>query len=99
MEQSFVPENAEGVDIVIQYSFSGEGGGDLYVVVKDGKAKVHEGTHDDPNLTFIATAEDYILMDSGELDGVKAFFGKKLRMQGETRIASKMPKYFKPREK
>jgi len=98
MEGSFQPENAEDVNFVIQYRLSGEGGGDYYVVVADGVATVSEGVHEAPDLTFMAEALDYIMMDSGELSGVKAFFAKKLRMEGETRLASQLPKYFKPRE-
>lgn len=99
MEKSFVPENAVDLDAVLQYSFSGEGGGDYHVVIKDQKAVVHEGMHSSPTLTFITTAEDYIKMDSGELDGVQAFFARKLKVQGDTKLASKLPKIFKPREK
>jgi len=98
MEQSFVPENAEDLEAVLQYKMSGEGGGDFYVVTKDKKATVHEGIHAQPTLTFIALAEDYIKMDSGELSGVKAFFSKKLILEGDTKLASKLPKIFKPRE-
>lgn len=98
MEGSFVSENAADMDVVIQYSFSGEGGGDYYVTVKDQKVAIHEGIHPAPTLTFITSAEDYIMMDSGELDGVKAFFARKLKVQGDTKLAAKLPKIFKPRE-
>ena len=98
MEQSFVPENAEGLKAVLQYKMNGEGGGNYHVVIKDKKASVHEGIHAHPTLTFIALAEDYIKMDSGELSGVKAFFSKKLILEGDTKLAGKLPKIFRPRE-
>ena len=97
MEQSFMPENAVDLEAVLQYKMSGQGGGDYYVVIKDQKATVHDGVHPQPTLTFLATAEDYIQMDSGELSGVKAFFSKRLLMEGDTKLASKLPKIFAPR--
>ena len=97
MEQSFMAENAEGLEAILQYKMSGEGGGNYYVVIKDQKAMVHDGVNSQPTLTFLATAEDYIQMDSGELSGVKAFFSKRLLLEGDTKLASKLPKIFTPR--
>lgn len=94
MEKSFVPAEAEGMDVVIQYHFTGDNACDLYVVIKDKKCTVNEGTHENPNLTFTSTAADYLLMDKGELDGMKAFLTKRLVVKGDTKIAMKMQKLF-----
>jgi putative sterol carrier protein len=95
MEKSFVPAESEGMDVVIQYHFTGDDVCDLYVVIKDKKCTVHDGTHEKPNLTFRSTAADYLLMGKGELDGMKAFLTKRLVVKGDTKIAMKMQKLFK----
>jgi putative sterol carrier protein len=94
MEKSFVPAEAEGLDAVIQYHFTGEDAMELYVVIKDKTCKVMEGTHENPTLAFTSTAADYKLMGEGKLDGMKAFLTKRLVVKGDMKLAAKMQKLF-----
>ena len=48
LPDAFIPEKAEGLDVVIQFNLSGEEAGDWYVTVKDGTCVVGEGQHEDP---------------------------------------------------
>jgi hypothetical protein len=83
LEEWFVPENAQDERFIFQYSFTSTGGGDYYVSVGDGAARVLEGVHDNPHLKFTAGAKDNIMMGSGELGGLKTLFAKKLRTAGK----------------
>ena len=51
---------AKGMNSVIQFKLSGDGGGDYYVEIKDGTAKVTQGTHPSPNMTMTLAASDYV---------------------------------------
>ena len=93
--QYFVPEKAEGVDAVIQFSLSGDQGGDWMVTIRNKECQVARGIAPDPRLTFSAEAQDCldILMD--KLDGMRAYMTGRLRLKGDLRLAMKIASFFK----
>jgi putative sterol carrier protein len=86
---------AKGMSSVIQFKLSGDGGGDYYVEIKDGAAKVSEGTHASPNMTMSMAASDYVDMISGKLNGQMAFMSGKLKIAGDMGLAMKMQTLFR----
>lgn len=86
---------AKGMDTVIQFKLSGEGGGDYYVEIKDGTAKVSPGTHASPNMTMTLAASDYVDLIMGKLNGQMAFMSGKLKIAGDMGLAMKMQTLFK----
>ena len=52
MPSSLNPDAAKGMNSVIQFNLTGEGGGNHYVEIKDGTAVVCEGSHASPNMTM-----------------------------------------------
>ena len=97
MAGSFQPDKAAGVNTVIQYDITGEGGGKWNVVIANGACAVNEGTHAAPKLTLTIDAQDWIDMITGKLDGQKAFMSGKLKLKGDMAMAMKMGKFFAPR--
>jgi putative sterol carrier protein len=95
MKEKFMPEMAANVDGVVQLKLAGEGGGDYYMELKNGTFNPQPGIHPNPNMTIAATAEDYIKISTGKLDGMMAFFQGKLKVQGDVTLAQKMQKMFK----
>ena len=51
---------AKGMNSVIQFNLTGDGGGNYYVELKDGNASIGEGTHDAPNMTMTLSASDFV---------------------------------------
>jgi putative sterol carrier protein len=96
MAGSFQPDKAAGVNTVIQYDITGEGGGKWNVVIADGKCTVSEGAHDAPKLTLTIGAQDWIDMIMGKLDGQQAFMTGKLKLKGDMAMAMKMGNFFAP---
>jgi putative sterol carrier protein len=86
---------AKGMNSTIQFNLSGDNGGQWYVHIKDGKAEVHEGTAPSANMTMSMSAQDYVDMTTGKLNGQMAFMSGKLKISGDMGLAMKMQTLFK----
>ena len=89
------PEAAAGLDAVIQFDLSGDGGGVWHCAIKDGACTVAGGAHDAPTMTLSMEAADYVGLISGELDGTVAFMSGKLRIDGDMSLAMRMQSLFR----
>lgn len=83
LEQRFKPEAAKGVNVRLQFKLSGDGGGEWYVEIKDGKCKVKKGTGPNPDATLKASASDYKKIADGEMNKMVAFLRGKLKVDGD----------------
>ncbi|MEI7849232.1 MAG: SCP2 sterol-binding domain-containing protein [Chloroflexota bacterium] len=97
MPSAFVPEKAMGLDVVLQFKFSGSEPGEWYAVIKDGKLTVQQGAHPSPKMTLSADSDDYIKLFTGQLDPMQAFMAGKLKLTGDLNLAMKMTQFFKMR--
>ncbi len=96
MPGAFQPDRAAGVNTVIQYDISGEGGGKWYAEIADGRCAVKEGQHPAPKLTLTVDAQDWIDMVTGKLNGQQAFMTGKLKLKGDMAMAMRMSNFFAP---
>ncbi len=94
MPGRFKPEAAKGLNAVYQFDLSGDGGGKWHVVIKDQKCEVHEGAHPSANITISMTAQDYLDLVSGKLNGQVAFMSGRLRIAGDMGLALRMQSLF-----
>lgn len=95
MPKAFKPEEAEGVDTVMQYHLTGDEGGDWIVTIKDGQCTVVEGVAENPEMTLTADAQDYKKIFTGESNAMQAFMQGKLKLAGNLNLAMKLPNFFK----
>ena len=95
MSANLNPDAAKGMNATIQFNLSGDGGGQWYVAIKDGKADVQQGTAPSANMTLSMTAQDYVDMITGKLNGQMAFMSGKLKISGDMGLAMKMQTLFK----
>jgi putative sterol carrier protein len=95
MPQNFNADAAKGMNSVIQFNLSGDGGGTWHVTIKDGACSVTEGAHASPNMTMTMAASDYVDMINGKLNGQMAFMSGKLKIAGDMGLAMKMQSLFK----
>ena len=86
---------AKGMNSVIQFNLTGDGGANYYVAINDGACTVTEGAHASPNMTMTIAAQDYLDMISGKLNGQMAFMSGKLKIAGDMGLAMKMQTLFK----
>jgi putative sterol carrier protein len=94
MPKVFRPEKAKGVNAVIQFRLSGEGGGEWYVTVKDQKCVVTEGVSNAAQGTIMMTGKDYVALANGKLGGMKAFLTGRVKTSGDFTLLQKMQAWF-----
>ena len=97
MPKAFLPEKAPGLDAVIQFKFSGAEPGDWFATIKNDQCTVEQGGHPTPKMTLSADSADYVKIFTGELDGMQAFMGGKLKLAGDLNLAMKLMTMFKIR--
>jgi putative sterol carrier protein len=90
----FNADAAKGLDAVFQFDITGEGGGQWNVTVKNGACEVQEGTHAAPTVTLTMSDETWLAMVNGELNGMQAFMGGKLKLTGDMMLAQRIPEIF-----
>lgn len=91
----FQPQEAEGVDGVIQLRLSGEGGGHYYLQVKDQALTIEEGEHPDPDTTIKTSAETWLAINNGDANPMAMMMQGKAKVEGSLPMAMKMQSLFK----
>lgn len=88
----FDPAAAEGLDLVVQFALDGAGGGVWALIVKDGALDVSTlpAERDDAAATIRISAEDFVRLVNGELSGLDAFGGERLRIDGDLGAAARL---------
>jgi putative sterol carrier protein len=95
MPESFDPRAAASVDAVIPVAIKGEGGGCWLARVSRGELTIVEGSSDEASLTISASARDYVLISTGELNEQLAFMTGRITARGDTALAMKLPRIFR----
>lgn len=90
MPSRFKPDKAAGVNAVIQYDITGEGGGTWNATIKDGTCAVAAGAATNPNLTLTMSGQDWLDMLAGKVSGQMAFMSGKLKLKGDMGLAMKI---------
>ncbi len=93
----FKPQEAAGVDGVVQLDLDGEDGGQYYLVIEDQTLDIHEGTHDDPAVTIRTTAERWLAVNRGEANPMTLMMLGQLRIDGSLSMATRFQAMFDPR--
>jgi putative sterol carrier protein len=94
MQGAFLSDKAQGIDAVVQFILTGEGGGEYYMTIKDGKIGVQSGKAPSPKMTLTAEAKDYADIASGKLNAMAAFSSGKLKVGGDMMFAMKFASLF-----
>jgi len=80
----------QGMTATYQFDLTGDGGGQWYAKIADGKGEVSEGTAESPNITITIAASDFVDLSTGKLDGTMAFMSGKLKIKGDMGLAMKL---------
>jgi putative sterol carrier protein len=94
MRQSFQANKAKGVHASYQWELSGPNGGEWWIDVNDGTYKMGKGKIDNPSVTFITSAADWVAMSNGKLKGTWAFMTGRLKVRGSQAVARKLNEIF-----
>jgi len=95
MCQGFRADKAAGDKAVIQFDFSGDGGGKYWVKVADGGCATGSGTApENVDMILLSTADDWVKISNGELNPMTAFMQGKVKVQGNMGLAMKLQSWF-----
>ncbi|MBA4398082.1 MAG: short-chain dehydrogenase, partial [Syntrophus sp. (in: bacteria)] len=94
MPGAFQAGAASGVDVVFQYSITGEGGGDWYAEIKGGACNVSAGLHASPGCSLNIAAGDYLDLMNGKINAMKAYTSGKLKITGDLMKSQLLEKLF-----
>lgn len=84
MPARFQADKAGDAKMAILFDLSGDGGGQYYVNIADGKLDVSPGTPAAaPSATVKMTAEDFSAMSTGALNPMMAFMTGKIKVDGD----------------
>ncbi len=90
MQQKFDPSKVEGVNAVIQFDLSGEGGGKYWIRIADNELTYGEGTAEGARMTVRGTADDFLGVINGTMQPMQAFMLGKIKVSGDTNLALKL---------
>lgn len=93
MQAKFNPAAAAGLDLVFGFNITDE---DKHysLTVKDSKCDLQAGENPDANVTLIMDSDTLKGIVSGDTDGMQAFMGGKLRLEGDMMLAMKLSDLF-----
>jgi len=83
-----------GMTATFQFEATGDGGGDWAVKIADGAGEVTQGKAEDPTIVLTATAEDWLAIMNGDMNGQTAFLTGKLKIQGDMTLAMQLESLF-----
>ena len=94
LPQRFVADASKGVNAIYQFEISGDGGGTWHVIVADGDLDIQNGAHDEPSARVISSADNYLKICNGDINGLRAVMTRKMKIEGNLVLARKMQKMF-----
>lgn len=88
------PETAAGLECTLQWQLTDLDQGVWAVEIKDGHGRLIRGGVPEPDTTFTTTSEIWLAIAEGQQDAMKAFMAGKLKVEGDMRLALKVPELF-----
>jgi putative sterol carrier protein len=83
-----------GLDKVVMFDLSGEGGGQWTATIADGKIELVEGAAGTPDATFKMKAEHFLGIVNGKINPISAYMQGRVRIEGDMSVAMKLQSLF-----
>ncbi len=94
----FSREKAEGIDAIVQFDITGDGGGKYVMKIQNGSLSIEAGVHADPSLTVRATFQDWLDMNLGKSNPMVSIMSGKIKISGSLPLAMKFQSLFFSRD-
>ncbi len=95
MPEYFQADKAGNTNATINFDLGGDQGGKYWIKIADAQATSGKGEGENPNLTLMADANDFVKIIFGQLDPTAAFMQGKLKIKGDMGLALKFQSMFK----
>lgn len=92
LPSKLTPDKITGLDISIQFNITGDNPGDWFVIIKDSKVDVKQGSIENPTISLKMKDSDFVKLVNGELSGQRAFMTGKLKFKGNMSAGIKLQK-------
>ncbi len=92
---AFQPQNAAGIDALIQLRLTGDQGGDWFVTIRDQVLTLAEGVRPEADLTFKANTQDLFNVVNGQVNPMQAVLSGKVQFQGDISLAMRLLEVFR----
>lgn len=96
LQERFIADQAAGVDATFVYELDGSGGGTWTVSVTGGQLTVVTGAVPSPTVSYKMSADNYVKLANGDMNGTMAVMTRKLKVGGSIQMAQKMSKFLPP---
>ena len=95
MKERLDPEKSAGQSAVIQWDVNAsDGTHSVQFKVDNGTGSWTAGTPDAPRVTLTFSLADFLRFVAGQLDGMQAFMGGKLKLAGDMMFATTLQTWF-----
>jgi len=95
MKERLDPQKAAGQTAIVQWDVNAPDGIHSYQFkVENGSGSWSQGTPDTPRVTLTFSLADFLRFVAGQLDGMQAFMGGKLRLAGDMMFATTLQTWF-----
>ncbi|MCD4751733.1 MAG: SCP2 sterol-binding domain-containing protein [Anaerolineaceae bacterium] len=94
MTLSLNSDEVKDLNATIQFYVSGEGGGDFFLTIADGKCEFSVGVSTDPTLTINTPAGVWLKIARKEMRGAMALMTGQYKASGKMGLLMKMDKIF-----
>ena len=83
LKESFLPENAAGINYCVQLEIAGEKVKQYYLQVRNQSCDIEEGTNPQANSSIQIADEDILKLIKGELNPALAYFTGRIKVSGD----------------
>lgn len=90
MQGRFDSQRAEGVNATVQFDLTGAEVQPFWVKIADGQFQYGQGQTENPRMTLITDADNFVSMMHGDVDPMKLFMMGKIKVKGDTSVAMKL---------
>ena len=84
------PNRTAGMTASYQFHITGDGGGDWFLRIVDGKPEVEKGVLEKADVVQTMTAEDYVALATGKIPGQELFFSGRMKVEGDGFLGMKL---------
>jgi len=88
------PGKLAGLDAIVLFDLSGEGGGQWTMTIANDQLSITEGATTAPTVTLKMAAADFVAMVKGNLNAAAAFMQGRLKIEGDMSVAMRLQTLF-----